>query len=169
MVSGIIIETEAYIGETDLACHAKAGFTKRTSGMYGLPGTAYVYFTYGNHWMFCIVTESEGVPAAVLVRAVVVDNGLGLVAKRRGQVKRKLWTDGPGKLTKAFGIDDRHHRLDLTEKENGIWIEPGIQIPAESVTIGPRVGLYTVPEPWRSIPWRYLVTKKTNLEEIWDY
>lgn len=169
LISGIITETEAYVGETDMACHAKAGITKRTSGMYGLPGTAYIYFTYGNHWMFCIVTEPEGVPAAVLVRAVIVENGLGLVAKRRGHVARKLWTDGPGKLTNAFGIDQRQHRLDLTDQNSDIWVSAGRDIPWSGVTIGPRVGLYSVPEPWKSIPWRFLVTEKTNLEDIWDY
>jgi DNA-3-methyladenine glycosylase len=67
---GYITETEAYIGETDLACHAKAGLTKRTAPMYGPPGHAYVYFTYGNHWMLNAVTEKEGFPAAVLIRAI---------------------------------------------------------------------------------------------------
>lgn len=169
VISGIITETEAYVGETDLACHAKAGFTQRTSGMYGPPGTAYVYFTYGNHWMFCVVTEPEGIPAAVLVRAVVVETGLELVGGRRGHVIRKLWTDGPGKLTKAFGINQLHHRKDLTDQNSDIWIESGRDIPWSSVTIGPRVGLYSVPEPWKSIPWRFLVTEKTNMEDIWDY
>jgi DNA-3-methyladenine glycosylase len=67
---GIISETEAYISQKDLACHAKAGLTARTAVMFGNPGHAYVYFTYGNHWMLNVVTEREGFPAAVLIRAI---------------------------------------------------------------------------------------------------
>lgn len=169
VISGIIIETEAYIGENDLACHARSGYTKRTSLMYGLPGLAYIYFTYGNHWMFCVVTEGKGIPAAVLIRALVIDHGLELVRERRGQIARRLWTNGPGKLTKAMGIHGGQHGSDITNRENSVWIEEGRMIPDESVTISPRVGLYNVPEPWKSIPWRFLVIQKTNLEELWDY
>ena len=67
---GLITETEAYISEKDLACHARAGRTARTAVMYGEPGHAYVYFTYGNHWMLNVVTERKGFPAAVLIRAI---------------------------------------------------------------------------------------------------
>ena len=74
---GIITETEAYIGEKDLGCHAKAGRTARTAVMYGPPGHAYVYFTYGNHWMLNVVTEREGFPAAVLLRAIQPIEGAG--------------------------------------------------------------------------------------------
>ena len=168
-ISGIITETEAYIGEEDLGCHAKSGLTKRTSVMYGLPGMAYIYFTYGNHWMFCVVTETKGIPAAVLVRAVVIDQGLEIVRRLRGHVTRKFWTDGPGKLTQAMQINGSQHNTDITDPTSGIWIEEGRLIPDESVTIHPRVGLYNVPEPWKSIPWRFLVTRKTNLEDLWDY
>src|SRR5688572_13882499 len=69
-LEGLISETEAYVGETDLGCHAKAGRTRRTQVMYGPPGRAYVYFTYGHHWMLNAVTEAEGFPAAVLIRAI---------------------------------------------------------------------------------------------------
>ena len=168
-ISGIITETEAYIGEKDLGCHAKSGLTKRTAVMYGQPGMAYIYFTYGNHWMFCVVTEAAGIPAAVLVRTVVIDQGLELVSRNRGHVSRKHWSDGPGKLTQAMEIDGSQHGADITDPTSGIWIEEGRLIPEESVTIRPRVGLYNVPEPWKSIPWRYLVTRKTNLEDLWDY
>lgn len=169
IVSGLICETEAYVGEEDLACHAKAGRTRRTAVMYGQAGFAYVYFTYGHHWMLNVVTEMEGFPAAVLIRGVIVETGLSIVAANRANAKRKVWTDGPGKLTKAFGIDGRQNWKDLTRIDSGIWLEAGKPIPDDSVTIGPRVGLYTVPEPWKSKPWRFLITKKTNLEELWDY
>ncbi len=155
-VTGIIVETEAYIGETDLGCHARAGKTKRTQVMYGPPGRAYVYFNYGVHWMLNAVTEVEGFPAAVLIRAVEVESGYRAVKVRRGNVPDKNLTNGPGKLTAAFGIDSQQNNIDLTTMDAGLWIEPGIVISDSSVTQTPRVGLYSVPEPWKSIPWRFL-------------
>jgi DNA-3-methyladenine glycosylase len=159
-LSGIITETEAYIGESDLGCHAKAGRTKRTEPMYGPPGRAYVYFTYGMHWCLNAVTEAEGFPAAVLIRAIEVEEGLGVVASRRGKARRADWTNGPAKLTLAFGIDVAQNNLALTSTQAGLWIEPGVVISDTNVTIGPRVGLYSVPEPWKSIPWRFLVRRE---------
>ena len=158
---GLITETEAYVGETDLACHAKAGRTPRTLPMFGPPGHAYVYFTYGNHWMLCVVTEKEGFPAAVLIRAFQPIEGVEIMSARRNGKD----TFGPGKLTQAMGITKSENTVDLTEagavlsesKGNGLWIEAGISVPNKSVTIGPRVGLNTVPEPWLSKPWRFLV------------
>ena len=164
-VSGLITETEAYDGETDLACHARAGLTARTRVMYGPPGRAYVYFTYGMHWMLNAVCGPAGFPAAVLIRAVQIDSGQELVAARRKGISPVHWTDGPGKLARALAIDSAQNDIDLTGTADGLWIEAGRQISAESVTIGPRVGLYTVPEPWKSIPWRFLVTGLSNLEE----
>lgn len=156
-LSGLITETEAYIGESDLGCHAKAGKTRRTQVMYGPPGRAYVYFTYGTHWLLNAVTEAEGFPAAVLIRAVEVETGLSRVRSRRADVPARNLTDGPAKLTLAFGIDSQHNNIDLTSTESGLWIEPGIAIPDSRVTNSPRVGLYSVPEPWKSIPWRFKV------------
>jgi DNA-3-methyladenine glycosylase len=150
---GLITETEAYIGETDLACHAKAGRTPRTAVMYGPPGHAYVYFTYGNHWMLNAVTEREGFPAAVLIRAIQPIEGVEVMSARR--MGRD--TFGPGKLTQALGITKSENGVDLTVATASLWIEAGIFIPDENVTIGPRVGLNTVPEPWFSKPWRFLV------------
>lgn len=152
-LAGIITETEAYIGEDDLACHAKAGWTKRTAPMYGPPGRAYVYFVYGNHWMLNAVTEREGFPAAVLIRAIQPLEGADvMMARRRGQD-----TFGPGKLCQAMGIAKSENYTDLTESTSPLRIEAGISIPDSSVTIGARVGLNNVPEPWRSKPWRFLV------------
>jgi DNA-3-methyladenine glycosylase len=163
-LAGIIVETEAYIGESDLGCHAKAGMTPRTQVMYGPPGIAYIYFTYGMHWMLNAVTEAEGSPAAVLIRAVEVEEGLGVVESRRAKAKRADWTNGPAKLTLAFGIDAAQNNLDLTATTSDLWIEPGIVIPDKNVTIGPRVGLYSVPEPWKSIPWRFLTKIQAEKE-----
>ncbi|MCS6992199.1 MAG: DNA-3-methyladenine glycosylase [Anaerolineales bacterium] len=156
-LTGIITETEAYIGEEDLACHARAGLTPRTRVMYGPPGRAYVYFTYGMHWLLNIVTEPEGFPAAVLIRALEVETGLEQVRANRPGIPTQRLTDGPAKLTRAFAIAGHHNNLDLTVIENGLWLEPGREIPDSRVTIGPRVGLYTVPEPWKSMPWRFRV------------
>jgi DNA-3-methyladenine glycosylase len=150
---GIISETEAYIGETDLACHAKAGLTPRTAPMYGRAGHAYVYFTYGHHWMLNAVTEKEGFPAAVLIRAIQPIEGVEIMMERRSGRD----TLGPGKLTQAMGITKSENNIKLTESSSGLWLEAGQFIPDKSVTISPRVGLYSVSEPWKSMPWRFLI------------
>jgi DNA-3-methyladenine glycosylase len=150
---GVIVETEGYIGEEDLACHAKAGLTPRTAPMYGPAGHAYVYFTYGNHWMLNAVTEREGFPAAVLIRAIQPIEGVEVMMTRRGGRD----TLGPGKLTQAMGITKSENNLNLTESTSGLWIEAGQIIPEKSVTKSPRVGLNKTPEPWLSKPWRFLV------------
>ena len=150
---GLITETEAYIGEQDLACHAKAGLTPRTVPMYGPPGHAYVYFTYGNHWMLNAITEREGFPAAVLIRAIQPVEGIEVMLERRNGGD----TFGPGKLTQAMGITKSQNNVNLTESGSGLWIEAGQVVPDKSVTIGPRVGLNKTPEPWLSKPWRFLV------------
>jgi len=150
---GEITETEAYIGESDLGCHAKAGKTARTAVMFGRAGNAYVYFTYGMHWMLNAVTESEGFPAAVLIRAIRPLEGLEVISHRRSGRDTK----GPAKLTQALGIYGNLNGHDLTRPNHEMWIEAGKPIPEERVTIGPRVGLYCVPEPWKSKPWRFLV------------
>lgn len=155
--AGWIVETEAYIREEDLGCHAKAGRTARTRVMYGMPGYAYVYFTYGMHWMFNCVTEAEGFPAAVLVRALIITEGNAQVAARRGQQPNAHWADGPAKLCQALAIHGAHHGLDLCSPDSLIFLEAGSPIPPESVTNTPRVGLYTVPEPWKSVPWNFKI------------
>ena len=155
-LAGTIVETEAYVGEADLGCHAKAGRTPRTAVMYGPPGHAYVYFTYGMHWLFNCITEKEGFPAAVLIRARDPTDGVEIIARRRGNRPRREWTNGPAKLTQALGIGSAQNGLDLCAADSSLFLEPGEPIPDERVTTTPRVGLYTVPEPWKSIPWRFL-------------
>ena len=150
---GLIVETEAYISDKDLACHAKAGLTPRTAPLYGKPGHAYVYFTYGNHWMLNAVTEREGLPAAVLIRAIQPIEGMEIMLERRGGRD----TFGPGKLTRAMGIDKEQNTADLTRTASGLWIEAGVDVPNSLVTKGPRVGLNNTPEPWLSKPWRFKV------------
>jgi DNA-3-methyladenine glycosylase len=155
-LSGIIIETEAYRGEEDLACHAKSGRTKRTEVMYGPAGHAYVYFTYGMHWLLNAVTGAEGFPAAVLIRAIRPLEGLDAMQEIRGRFRREQWCNGPAKLAQALRVDGNLNGVSLCSENSGLWIEDGINIDDMFVTIGPRVGMGTVPEPWFSQPWRYL-------------
>jgi DNA-3-methyladenine glycosylase len=157
-ISGLIVETEAYHGEEDQACHARAGLTPRTRVMYGAPGHAYVYFTYGMHWLFNCVTEAEGFPAAVLVRGLVPTEGVEIIAQRRGGRPRPEWTDGPAKLCQALGIDGGLHGADLCAPGAELFLEQGFPVSEERVTTGPRVGLNTVPEPWKSVPWRFVAS-----------
>jgi DNA-3-methyladenine glycosylase len=159
---GLIVETEAYIGETDLACHAKVGLTPRTAPMYGPAGRAYVYFTYGNHWMFNVATEREGFPAAVLIRAIQPIEGIAVMTERRNGRD----TLGPGKLTQAMGIAKSENNVDLTRSNSKLRIETGQAVPDQNVSVGPRVGLNKTPEPWLSKPWRFLIKKTIfNIEE----
>ncbi len=150
-LSGIITETEAYTGEEDLACHARNGRTRRNALMYGPPGHAYVYFTYGMHWMLNAVSEAEGFPAAVLLRAIQPLEGLATISLRRGGGD----VHGPGKLAQALGIDGTLNGCDLCSRSGGLWIEAGEPLAEAQVLRGPRVGLNTVPEPWKSLPWRF--------------
>jgi len=156
-LSGIITEAEAYRGEEDLACHARHGRTSRTAIMYGPPGHAYIYFTYGMHWMLNCVTGPEGFPAAVLVRAIQPVEGLEMIAKRRPGVESDQWCNGPAKLCQALGLDKKQNGADLCNETGGLWIEQGTAISDSQVITGPRVGISNVPEPWRSIPWRFRV------------
>lgn len=110
IIKGIIVETEAYIGEKDLACHASRGRTPRTEIMYGEAGRAYIYFIYGMYFCFNIVTEKKDFPAAVLIRAIKIEN---IDFKK---------TNGPGKLCKFLKINQKLNGLDITKKDK-IWIE----------------------------------------------
>lgn len=156
-LAGYIVETEAYIGEEDQGCHARAGRTPRTRVMYGEAGRVYVYFTYGMHWMLNFVTEQAGTPAAVLVRAILPSEGTEHMASRRAGVPRPRWADGPAKLCQALAIDQRFNDSNACDPQALLFVETGLAVPDSSVTSGPRVGLYSVPEPWRSLPWRFMV------------
>jgi len=167
-LSGLIIETEAYSGEEDQGCHAKVGLTPRTRVMYGQPGYTYVYFTYGMHWMLNFVSESEGRPAAVLIRAILPLEGEEVIGARRGKQPRRHWTDGPAKLCQALNIDGSCNGLDLCDPQAEIFVESGETLTDSEVTTGPRIGLNSVVEPWKSIAWRYYVTayKELSLHNI---
>jgi DNA-3-methyladenine glycosylase len=155
------VEVEAYIGEEDLGCHAKAGYTPRTQVMYGSPGHAYVYFTYGMHWMLNFVVEAEGFPAAVLIRSIVPTEGIERIATRRSGRPKEQWANGPGKICMALAINRVQNGADLCAPEAELFVEAGVNIPDASVTNSPRVGLNSVPEPWKSIPWRFIARYET--------
>jgi DNA-3-methyladenine glycosylase len=166
-LAGIITECEAYCGEEDLGCHAKAGMTTRTRVMYGPPGHAYVYFTYGMHWMLNFVTEREGFPAAVLLRGLLLQEGKDIIEQRRLGQPENRWTDGPGKICKAFKIDRFINGADLCSPDAVLFLEYSVDIPEAGVTKTARVGLNNVPEPWKSIPWRFQVAENfiTTIKE----
>jgi DNA-3-methyladenine glycosylase len=140
VTSGRIVETEAYLGEHDRACHAAAGRTPRTDPLYGEPGTAYVYFIYGMHWCFNAVTRPAGLPSAVLVRAVEPIDGVELMWTRRAAAVRQAdLTNGPGKLCQAMGITGAHNRLSL--KRPPLQIYGSEPVPDRDVKVTPRMGI----------------------------
>lgn len=153
---GIISETEAYLGEHDPACHAAVGRTARTAGLYGPPGTAYVYFIYGMYWCVNAVTRTEGLPSAVLIRGVRPLEGLDAMRRRRGLGRRisdHALADGPGKLCRAFGIDGpAHHGADLVRGAT-LRILHGAPVDDAHVAVTPRIGISKATE-W---PLRYVL------------
>ena len=159
-ISGVISETEAYRGREDLGCHAHSGKTKRNAVMFGPPGKAYVYFTYGMHWCLNFVTGAEGSPAAVLIRAVEPLEGLDVIASRRVGRQRAIWSDGPAKLTQAFGVTGELNGMDLCNEGSGLFVEEGVSVDKEAILATPRIGLNNVPEPWRGMPWRFTTRGK---------
>lgn len=174
-LAGVVTETEAYQGEKDLGCHAKAGLTPRTRVMYGPPGRAYIYFTYGMHWMLNTVTGMEGEPAAVLIRSVFPIYGQDIMGELRptgkpnqGVISQKGWTDGPAKLCQAFSLSGSMNGCDLCEPDGELRImDAGIRIPSDQITNTSRIGLFSVPEPWKSIPWRWLVSAEWLAQQDW--
>ena len=140
VASGRIVETEAYLGPDDPACHAVVGRTERTWNLHGPPGVAYVYFIYGVHWCFNAVTREEGHGSAVLVRAVEPVRGVELMRRRRGMVRRDIdLTNGPGKLCQALGITGA---LDGARLDQGVLrILVGDPVPDTDVDVTARVGI----------------------------
>jgi DNA-3-methyladenine glycosylase len=160
MASGMIVETEAYIGEDDPACHAAPGPTRRNEPLYGPPGVAYVYLNYGIHYLVNAVTEADGHPAAVLIRALQPIDGIPLMTRRRSRHAREVDISdlcrGPGNLTKALGITLSENRVDLVDGQ--LCIEDRGFRP-EAVTCGPRVGIRVAVER----PWRFWIVENTSV------
>lgn len=152
VASGIIVETEAYTGEEDPACHAAVGRTQRTAPLYGRPGLSYVYFIYGVHWCFNAVTRAEGLPSAVLVRALQPLDGIELMKERRGQRTNAVnLTNGPGKLCAALGIDGSLNGLSL--QRGPLVVRGGDEIPDSRIVTATRIGI-TKAADW---PLRYYI------------
>ncbi|WP_447529674.1 DNA-3-methyladenine glycosylase [Vreelandella sp. TE19] len=153
LVAATIVETEAYRGAADSACHAHRCKTPRTEAMFGPPGHAYVYLVYGMHWLLNIVTQPEGNPCAVLVRAVepaVNEEAMRYYRPMQG----KALCNGPGKLTRALQIDKSLYGEDMTRPEQ-LWVARGEAV--ERISSGPRVGIdYAAPAD-RDAPWRLWV------------
>ncbi len=157
--AGIIVETEAYRGPDDQACHAWMNRrTRRTEVMFARGGHAYVYLCYGIHHLFNIVTGREDMPHAVLIRALEPLENAPLMLERRGLDKpeRRL-TAGPGTLSQALGIHTRHSGTLLTGQDSPIWLEDrGIRLNEDHILAGPRVGIPYGGES-REWPWRFRV------------
>jgi DNA-3-methyladenine glycosylase len=152
---GMIVETEAYRGPTDPACHAFKGRTKRNDLMYGMPGFLYVYFTYGNHFMLNVVTENEGFPAAVLLRALEPFYGIETMAARRGATEITNIASGPGKMARALGITGADYGTDLTGP-NIYLTGPPAKRP--SILASPRIGINGGSERL----WRFFIKDNLN-------
>lgn len=154
-ISGRIVEVEAYRGPQDRAAHSYGGRrTKRTETMYGIGGTAYVFFVYGMYNQFNVVTNVAEAPHAVLIRALEPVEGIELMRKRRrGQPDHNL-TNGPGKLCIAMGIDRKLDAANLLG--NKVWIEDAEKISRSQIAAGPRVGI-DYAEEWQDKPWRFWI------------
>jgi DNA-3-methyladenine glycosylase len=150
-VAGFIVETEAYIGPDDPACHAVAGRTARNHVMWGPPGQAYIYRSYGIHWMLNAVTERADYPAAVLVRAALPLVGLNLLAQRCASQSPRDWLVGPGRLTQGLGLIGHQNGCSLAD--GPLRIVPGELVPDAAVQVSGRIGVSRGGE----LPWRFFI------------
>jgi DNA-3-methyladenine glycosylase len=157
--AGVIVETEAY-HESEPACHAFVGRTTRTVPLFGRPGTAYVYFSYGIHALLNVVCEPEGVGAAVLIRALEPIGGIELMRERRGPVRDEDLCSGPGKLTQALGVGLELNGTDLFS--GPIRLGPAIG-PRPAVIAGTRIGITKAPD----LPWRFCAAGSRHVSKPW--
>lgn len=155
ILSGKIVETEAYIGEDDYACHASKGRTARSETLYQKAGTLYVYLVYGMYHCLNIVTERADFPSAVLIRAVEPCEGIALMRKRRGTNAVHNLASGPGKVCEAFGITKKMNGK--TMRESALWIKDrGESADAAAIAQSPRIGVHYAGKCAR-YPWRFYI------------
>jgi DNA-3-methyladenine glycosylase len=142
---GVIVEVEAY-HHTDPAAHSYGGKTARNAVMFGAPGFAYVYRSYGIHWCLNFVCEEEGSAAAVLIRALAPTQGLSVMRRRRGLADERALCSGPGKLCEALGVTNKHNGLALDRAP----FELRARATKPDIVVGPRIGISkAVEHPWR--------------------
>jgi DNA-3-methyladenine glycosylase len=154
-LSGIIVETEAYCGTHDSACHAHRGQTLRNTVMFGPPGRAYVYFTYGMHYLLNLVTQEAGNPCAVLLRAIEPLSGVDQMQARRKRHGTEL-TNGPAKLCQALAIDKSMNGWDMT-KGIHLWVEDFQTLKPQAILSTPRIGIDYARKEDREALWRFLL------------
>ena len=152
-LSGMVVETEAYLGAEDSASHAFRGQTPRNAVMFGPAGMAYVYLVYGMHHMLNVTTDANGIPGAVLLRAMEPLESIDRMTELRGGSGRSL-ADGPGKLCQALAVDLSLKGMDVTLGER-LWFENLRDVPANDIVRGPRVGIAYASEKDRQAPWRF--------------
>ncbi len=157
LLSGMVVETEAYMGSIDSASHAFKGKTPRNLVMFGPAGIAYVYFVYGMHYLLNVVTGAEGNPCAVLFRAIVPLQGQNQMKALRGKQSKDM-INGPAKLCKAMVIDKSFNGWDLTRGEK-LWLESYKNIPDDFICAGPRIGINYATKRDKKAPWRFWVKK----------
>ncbi len=164
LTGGIIFETEAYMAPEDKGSHAYGNKrTKRTEVQFHSGGKAYVYFTYGMHYMLCLTTGPEDVAHCILIRSFYPTKGLDTIIQRRKKEPdpnnlSKGLTDGPGKVSQALGITKAQNGISLNS--DSLWVEEGFDIPDNEVKITPRIGI-DYAEEYKDKPWRFVVDKET--------
>lgn len=153
ILSGLICETEAYLGLNDSASHAFRGKTARNAFMFGRAGRAYIYFVYGMHYLLNIVTEEEENPCAILIRAIVPLGGLKHMQRYRGRTGKEL-ANGPAKLCQALAVNKSLNGWDLTAGQK-LWVEAQPPIPERFIKKGPRIGIDYAKPADRRAPRRF--------------
>jgi len=162
-LAGRIIEVEAYVGFHDAASHASRGKTPRNAVMFGTPGFAYVYFIYGMYHCLNVVTEGEGYPAAILIRAIEPVIGIESMRALRGGVTDRQMANGPGKLCQAFAIDRSFNGRDLTQNSE-LYIAEGDPVTPGRICTSPRVGVRGDEEALQA-PWRFFLCDSNYLSK----
>ena len=171
-LAGRIVEVEAYIGGSDSACHGRSGITPRNRALFGPPGRAYVYFSYGLHHLLNCVTDEAGFPAAVLLRALEPEEGLETMTRLRGGTSKgrgrqgerpPSWlAGGPARLCQALDIDLRLNGVDLA-LHAGLRLEEGEPPARRAITATPRIGIDYADARDRLAPWRFVATTSACL------